>query len=145
MLGRENIQQTVRLLLRNAFKHSDPELTKLFQELYAECPALFDRILPRTEHSLAESLGIDPANDGGEDGEVEIAKEEGLHQNVAVIGRLPAKYCHENRFPVREKDMDAAFARSLSMAYANDYDMPGIEEFHNATLQWAKKMAWTDR
>jgi len=34
LLNRENVQQTVRLLLAHAFQHSDPELTSLFTELY---------------------------------------------------------------------------------------------------------------
>ena len=31
LLGRENLQQTVRLILNNAFTQQEPELTKLFQ------------------------------------------------------------------------------------------------------------------
>ncbi|KAN0085068.1 hypothetical protein V8E54_001535, partial [Elaphomyces granulatus] len=34
LLNRENVQQTVRLLLAHACQHSDPELTSLFTELY---------------------------------------------------------------------------------------------------------------
>jgi hypothetical protein len=45
----------------NAFKDNEPELTMLVQELYQQCPTLFETLLPRSEQ---ESLTIIEDDDG---------------------------------------------------------------------------------
>lgn len=49
---RENLQQTVRFILANAFVVSDPALTKLFHDIFAAAPTLFDTIIPRSEQQV---------------------------------------------------------------------------------------------
>ena len=108
LLTKENVQLTVRLLLMNAFEHSDPELTKLFLELYSECPSLFKMWLPRSE---VESLVPD-------DEEVLIRGDE-THLRPIAIGCIQPQYVRGVlKLPCREKDMDAAFETDLRIAYS---------------------------
>ncbi|KAI0995550.1 hypothetical protein K3495_g12629 [Podosphaera aphanis] len=49
LLTKENLRQTIRLLLADAFKYDDPTATQLKKDIHAQCPALFATILPRSE------------------------------------------------------------------------------------------------
>ena len=52
-----NFQETIRLVLRNAFKHDDPALTAEMLDLYQKCPNLFNKVLSRADRNeLEESL-----------------------------------------------------------------------------------------
>jgi hypothetical protein len=54
LLNRENLQQTVRLLLLDAFTQSDPRLTTQIKHLHDVCPDILDSLLP----SLNNMLGV---------------------------------------------------------------------------------------
>ncbi len=50
-----NFQETIRLVLRNAFKHDDPELTAEIMDLYRQCPSLFSKVLSRVDRDKLDS------------------------------------------------------------------------------------------
>jgi hypothetical protein len=137
LLGRENVQQTVRLVLMNAFKHSDHELTELMHSLFADCPSLFEALLPRSEQ---ESLKQNDEADS-----MMRLPEDALHKRPAAIGRIQPKYCKEVlKLPMYDRQMSDQFKSGLRKAYADDYRLPNIYHFGHTAIQWCKKLAFTD-
>lgn len=54
LLGHENIQQTIRLVLENGFTATEPTLTQTMQNLWSDCPTLFNMIQQRSEQQSEE-------------------------------------------------------------------------------------------
>ena len=54
LLRHENLQQTIRPLLLDAFTTSEPILTQTLKELHEQCSALFEKLLPRDDEPLDE-------------------------------------------------------------------------------------------
>ena len=59
LLARENLQQTVRLILSNAFADRDPGLTKLLQRMHLKIPSLFESLLPKSELETVATANIE--------------------------------------------------------------------------------------
>jgi hypothetical protein len=140
LLSKENLRQTVRLLLANAFlfDHAEQEITLVFQELYQECPTLFDTILPRSEQGNFDE---------------EVAGDSLLstlsttnHINPSAIGRYNSKYCRDIlQVPIRSCAMDESFKTELRRAYELDYQMSGMYHFGTAVIQWCHKFSFMSR
>ena len=144
MLAKENMQQSVRLLLLNAFQHSDPELTTMFTELRTECPSLFTSILPRGErrglaHAAASTL------DDDDESELSIMSDD-AHIRTAAIGCIQAKFAKAKlNLPLRSAQMTSEFRAQLRSAYSEDYNYPSIYEIGTSLFQWCKKLSFHDR
>jgi hypothetical protein len=66
------------------------------------------------------------------------------HKHPTVAGRIQASYCHDVlNLPTRASQMSDGFRRALSMAY-EIYGTPGIIQFPASSLQWSKKLSFTD-
>jgi len=117
---------------------SDPELTELIQELFLDCPVLFQSILPRSEHMLVDGPGINDDDDEA------FVTEDDYHKLPSVTGCIQAKYCDAHAMPTRGSRMADSFRHVLSQAYGRYYKMLDIVSFPNSTLQWCKKRTFTD-
>src|SRR6202007_2891778 len=111
LLTKENERQTIRFILSNAFQYSDPELTKLVQNMFVECPVLFNSILPRSEQMVVD--GILDEDDGDDEA---FVSEDANHKMPSVSGCIQAKYCRAHGMPTRGAHMENNFRRSLSRA-----------------------------
>ena len=141
MLAKENLQQTVRLILLNAFKMTDPELTAFFKDMKPLCPNFFSTLLPRSEQ---EALAIKAEQD--EDESELFLQSDQTHIRPSTIGRIKPSYAEEKLgLPLRPAQMQPAFRQQLREAYKNDYQKPNIFEFGTSVLQWCRKLSFLDR
>ena len=139
LLERENDRQTLRFLLTNAFCDTelDIRLTNLVQSLYRHCPILFSTILPSSEQMAGNEEHDDDEDEA-------LVTDDEYHQRPSVIGCIRTKYCRDKGLPTRGQYMSSSFRRALATAYGRDYGMPNIVGFHNSSLQWCKKLTFTD-
>lgn len=143
MLGKENLQQTIRLLLLNAFQHTDPELTESFAGLRDKCPALFASILPCAEQ---EQLAINAAVPVEEDEEECGLLSDDAHLRATAINRIQARYARVTlKLPLRSAHMTTKFRQQLRHAYIVEYGLPHIYEFGTSAIRWCKKLSFYDR
>ncbi len=128
------MQQTARLLLLGSFSASEPSLTQTFRDLYKECSALFNSLLPKSEQT--------PEKD---EPYVSIMEDK-AHGAPAALSRLQAKHCRQVLLlPVQSTAFKDDFKRGLQHAYMVDYNMPGVLHLGNATVPWCKKLSFDDR
>jgi hypothetical protein len=149
LLARENLQQTVRLILSNAFADRDPGLTKLLQRMHLKIPSLFESLLPKSELETVATANIELEADDEvfvDETESRVKGDvEAIHTRPAVIGCLQSRFCKETlKLPMKSSDMSPDFKSKLLLGY-RDYNMPNIVSFGAGTFQWSKKVAWTDR
>lgn len=145
LLQRENVQQTVRLILANAFRRTDRELTELFYELYTECPSIFDPVLPLSERLGLEAVLTEDYYTGDDESELRLDSDD-THIHPAALGRIAPGYAGDvMKLPLRSRGMSDSFRRLLRASYHTDYSMPNIFEFGKVAIQWSKKFAFDDR
>lgn len=143
LLNRKNVQQTVRLLLAKAFEHSNPDLTLVFNELYRECPSLFEQVLPRSE--VADYVNL--LEEGFDDDELKLKlPEDSTQYRPAAITCIQPKYAKDTlQLPTRPSQMSDNFRKLYTKAFKDDYGMTDIVEFGKAVVRWSKKVAFDDR
>ena len=151
LLMKVNFQETMRLLLQNAFQHDDPELTAEMISLYQQCPTLFNKVLSRTDRNEMDALLEN------EDHEIEVNQSaDDSHLMPSAINRIPTKsivVTHlvngGNRIPTRSGDLDTTptWRAHLRAAYEHDYDKPTEYPtlFQSRPIQWSRKFGFTDR
>jgi hypothetical protein len=141
LLTKENIRQTLRLILADAFTQTEADLnvTHIIKELYSSCGVLFSSLLPPSEQMSVEARDIDNEDDD------EWVLQDGKHLRPMVTGCIQAKYCHDTLgLPTRSSNMSDTFSKALSIAYGNEYNMPDIVIFSNSRFQWCKKLSFSD-
>ncbi|KAL8798787.1 MAG: hypothetical protein Q9200_007697 [Gallowayella weberi] len=135
LLGSENLKQTIRLILQDAFAISEPVLTQLFKDLQAECPVLVNKLLPQSEKT----------HDILDDDSYLFLKSDANHSQPAALGRLQAKLVrNELSLPIRSSAMDQAFQKMLRTSYEIDYGMSNVMHFGVASIPWSKKVNFND-
>ena len=136
MLQRENLQQTIRLVLLGAFGREEPEITALVRGLSVSCPSLFEVILPRSEQELL----VEDVDDM-----IDIV-EDAAHKRPKAIGCLQPSYVRDTlQLPTRcSINMPMDFRIALRRAYEQDYTMPNIIHFGTAAIHWCKKISFFD-
>jgi hypothetical protein len=132
LLFKENLRQTIRFVLANAFSDRYPALTKALHELYSQSPTLFSGILPRPEE-------IEDPNEDDED-----VKSDDQHRSPAAIGCIQAKFCRESLSSHKSRPYGDYFRTALSETYGYHYNMPNIVQFRNSMFQWCTKFSFTD-
>ena len=127
LLMKENQQITLRLLLNNEFRSTDPELTDLVLGLYQDCPLVFENLLPRSE--------IKSLNEEYSDDAVDLVDDVD-HVQPRAVGRLTSK-CIRSKlgFPVLVKEFDTAFSMNFTEVYSRDYSSPDVLQFGKNPLQ----------
>ena len=139
LLSKENMRQTLRLVLADAFD-DEPQLTTFMHELYAQCPSLFSAILPKSE----QSNDAHGENEDEDDDYTQVMPD-AKHIQPTVLGCIQGKYCRDTLgLPTRNINMKAVFSKALTESYGRDYGMPHIISFSNSTFQWCKKVSFTD-
>ena len=119
MLLKENLGQTIRLLLMGGFRHTEPEATKMIKDIQKSCPSLFTTLLPRSEQMQLEE----------DDPESRLSTvQDDDHLQPKAIGCLEPKYCREIlKLPTRSSEneniMSTLFQIALREAYAFDYQV----------------------
>lgn len=137
LLLRESLQQTARLILLEAYRSSEPELTATFKDLYDTCPTLFESLLPRSEQLELEDE---------ESKTLRSILEDTHHVKPTAISRLKPTYCRDELgLPIRSSTLTAEFKHYLQQAYADDYNLPNIVHLGNKALVWCKKLAFMDK
>ena len=144
LLTKENQRQTLRLLLANAFKHSEPTVTKLIKDIHSACPQLFATLLPRSEQMELNGSLVD---DAGEDDEEDVQADR-AHPLPLVTGCIQPSYIRSKfGLPTRANELSApahtSFSKALSDAYGRDYSMPNILVF-TGSFQWCKRLSFYD-
>lgn len=83
LLMKENLRQTLRLVLANGFKE-DEVATQLVKDIHKACPSLFATILPRSEQTSLEPIDDD-------NNELEGIVGDSGHISPSAIGCIQAK------------------------------------------------------
>ena len=136
MLLRENLKQTVRLLLLNVYASTESVLTALIHEIYDDCFFLFESLLSRFEQ---EEL-IEDENES-ELWIVFIVN----HKRSSTVDRLEFKYCREVlHLSIKAFTLSADFKTALRKAYSVNYMMSHIMHFNTSAIQWCKKLTFYD-
>ena len=133
LLSRENMRQTCRLILLNAFVGDESVLTQLFKELHQACPTLFESLLPRSEQMIDE-------DESSQDilGDVN-------HERPAALVRIAAQHCkYVMQLPTWSSLLSQPQRQQLGQAYTQDYKMSGIVHFGRRAIPWCKKFSFTD-
>lgn len=152
LLMKMNISETVRLGLRNAFKHDDPELTDVLQQLYAQCPVTLGGILSRSDKQELDDADADADQ---HEAVIEAAANDN-HINPRVINRiLPREMTavthavnRGNRLPTKgNTDMEFSFKVLIREAYEKEYGKnPGWPSiFEDKPLQYARKFGFVNK
>jgi len=150
LLLKLNTQTTLRLVLRNAFRHDDPGLTESMQLLYKRCPRLFSRALTGTDQNEVQEqrpenrpdclLSVPPSADGSHlDPKVmsKVCRSDLSKTHHVIQGLGPA--------PVSPKYMSHRFVMALRDAYVQDYGYPSHLPSawnDNVPIEWAHKFAF---
>lgn len=138
LLGRENMQQTLRLIILGSFEQSESVLTVQIRRLHAKCPALFESLLPKSERQEDETNDEDFLH----------IQSDIIHSRPLGLHRLQPKYCHQVLdLPTRSPMLHQynRLRNQLRLAYEKDYEMHSIYEFGTAPIMWCKKLSFHDR
>jgi hypothetical protein len=144
LLGRENLQQTVRILLNNGMRETDAQMSDLLQYIHQQCPTLLESLLPRSEQETMRNQLESLVED---DEEVPLVGSQS-HLNPTATGCIATKYVRGTlKLPVSRQDLenDRAFAKLLRQAYSDEYKKKNVFEFGKKWLTWTKKLGFTDR
>lgn len=138
--------ETIRLLLRNAFRHSDPELTDTLVDLYKQCPTLLDGILARTDKVELDDTEYDAISN--ESGDADHLNARVINQITArqeLIGMVHPINCG-NCMPTRgNTNFDVTFHDKLREVYINEYHKAPLTIFDNKPVQYARKFGFTNK
>lgn len=147
-----NSQLTTRLVLRNAFKEEDPQLTNDIQFLYNHCPTLFKRALARSDRNELDTQA--QAAQDQDDFELEVLPSANeTHRDPSIINRVPPKEIRgithtvqgDAPMPLKAGQMSEFFLAELRLAYHKDYGKPDYwpTAFDKTTpIQYARKLAF---
>ncbi|KAK3896333.1 hypothetical protein C8A05DRAFT_20664, partial [Staphylotrichum tortipilum] len=151
LLMKTNFQETMRLVLRNAFKHDDPELTAQIMGLYQQCPNLFNKVLSRADRNELEAKQEAVV----EESEVDVDQSaSATHMSPLAINRISTKQVTQahsanegRRLPLRTTDTTSTWRHLIRSAYRHEYGkapyFPSV--FDNRAIQWCRKFGFTDR
>jgi len=144
LLSHESLQQSLRLILMDAYDSEEPKITSLVKSLYRKCPTLFNTLLPRSEQkSLRSQVEEDEEEDSMS------LESDDHHRHVTATGCLSATYCKNVlQVPTCSSDsalMTSSFESQLREALARDYRIPAVMHFGNNRFQWCKKVSFTTR
>ena len=97
LLTKEKQRQTLRLLLADAFKITEPTATQLIKDICQECPQLFSTLLPRSEQMELSGSLVDYADEADE----EQVQADRAHPLPLVTGCIQPSYvrAHRDRQP----------------------------------------------
>lgn len=88
LLIKENLRQTLRLVLANGFREEKDEIaTQLVKDIYASCPILFATLLPRSEQA-----GLEAIADDDDDDELEGIAGDAYYVYPTAVGCIQSKY-----------------------------------------------------
>ena len=118
MLLRENLDQTVRLLLQNDFAQVESEVTQLIKNVYNSCSSLFSTLLSRSKQMQLED---------DSKSRVTIVQDVN-HLQFKIIDCLKSRYCRERlqlstRSSKNTAVMSRSFKATLRAVYARDYQI----------------------
>ena len=126
LLSRENLQQTIRLALLNAFENTDAFITEQLRELYEACLTLFESLLPPSEREEER-----------EDDDSLLIQEDQDHYNAAVLHRLQLKHCRQVLDLSTRSSMLHQYSNlriELREAYETNYDIESVYEFETQPI-----------
>lgn len=138
LLQRQSISMTLRFIAQGGYMDY-PELSAQIQSIFEANPALFDRILPRSERTNPDELSV---LDGYED-----IVSDNKHTGILTGQRLPAYYMKDFQLkPVMSNRMPDIFRAALQTAYGADYSMPNQQAMAQATtpIHWWKRFGFDD-
>lgn len=136
---KESLQQTLRLILHDAYSHTDPHITSQIKTIHLLYPSLLSGLLPHSS-SIQDMDGIE------DEGQLEVMVSTQSHRMVTVIEKLAEEYCRTTlRLPIRPSQMDVAFIRTIQQAYNREYKMPNIYKMGKGRVRWWKKVGFYDQ
>lgn len=136
LLIKENLRQTLRLILANRFKE-DEVATQLVKDIYSRCPTLFATVLLRSEQTSA-SIASD-----NEDDELDSIVSDSRYVNPTAVGGINTKFVRSLGLPTRASYLSSLlrFAVVLTVVYSRKYDILAIIMFSRLFVQ-SKKVAF---
>jgi len=130
LLNRESFQQTVRLLLLDSFKESDPELTMQIKHLHDICPDILDSFLPHSEKHVRDKPKTRVISGP-------------CHLRASVLSKIKADFCfRELMLPTRASGLDSGWRKDLFEGY-KDYHMV-ISHAGNRAIKWYKRFSFNN-
>jgi hypothetical protein len=128
LLNRESFQQTVRLLLLDSFKESDPELTMQIKHLHDICPDVLDSFLSHSEKHVRDKPKTRVISGP-------------CHLRASVLSKIKADFCfRELMLPTRASGLDSGWRKDLFEGY-KDYHMV-ISHAGNRSIKWYKRFSF---
>jgi len=140
----ENFAQTLRFLLLDAFKDTDPHLTQQIKLLHEMVSTVFSPLFPGTEvpgvvRDAADTMAPTSRSSGAT-----TAMDAGSHTKVATVGRLSSGDCRASGLPLKQSVMIDMMRAQLATAYERDYGR-GVTLMPTAQrLRWWKKVSFND-
>ena len=128
LLLREKSQQTIRFILLDALRLSEPKLTETLHRLNSKCPTLIHTILPPND--------LDKLVDEGEDSLA--LKSYSNHQYPAVFRCIaPKEASQQHQLPVRlsKADTNHPLKVGIRQAYEKYYGLPYVMSLGSTPLQ----------
>ncbi|KAL7624010.1 hypothetical protein AAE478_001475 [Parahypoxylon ruwenzoriense] len=147
----ENVTQTIRFLLLDAFADTDNELTAQLQKLNKTMPTLFSFILRgiRVVNENQENEDDDEIADNSWTVQhsvvFKLKKMDGIPDNASVVGRLNTKSCRETHLPTKESQMDPQLRSLVTNSYNHDYNRQVTIMGSSQVLKWWKRISWDER
>ena len=137
LLEREQLQQTIRLVLADAFNEDDFESHEIIRRVQETCPALFELLVPRSDLTLGgfEDEDEDADDEVGEDQSAVKAIGRVTSEYVTFVWKLPTKATTES--------MPKAFRAAMREVYQQDFGQ-NVTHFRGQ-LHYFNKFAYTDR
>lgn len=156
LLQKYNVEETLRLALRNAFREEDPDLTAKLSDLYLNCPSLFTKVLSRADQQAVQDELLD------DDFVVDVTQSaDDDHRDATAINAIPwTQVRNAPGHPINEgatlpgqptdtgrHAANPSFRRHTRLAYEKDYGKgpfyPSV--FEKRKIQWCRKFGFTDR
>jgi hypothetical protein len=138
LLEREQLQQTVRLVLADAFDVDDFESHEAMRRVQETCPTLFKLLIPKSDLALG---GFEDEDGDASDEVIQVGEGQSA---VKTIGRVVNQHVTSVwKLPIRATNMPEAFRAAMREVYQRDLKQ-NVTHFRGH-LQYFNKFAYTDR
>ena len=134
LLKRENIKQTLRLLLLQVFASSKSKIIDTVQRIANACLSLLNAL-------FFIFLQLDNVED---ENSMNIIENK-VHRCATTQDFLSIKHCTKHNLSLRIDKANDIFKRQLSQAYFENYDMINVYHFDHANIKWCKKFTYIDK
>lgn len=125
---------TIRFLLAGSFAETHPELTAQLRRIHQNMPALFVKLMPRSDRLPDEQ----------DQAQVGSVCADDQHLQPATLEKLQAAYCRDTlHLPTRASIVTDVLRNEIKATYRQDYGII-VSSMGARPIKWFKKISFTD-